>query len=230
MILYLSLFVYGLTTFISPCSLGLVTAYLTYMIKDTMNRGHGLLVGLSFMSAMSLVFFTFGYALSSLIPINLATSKLFYILAGGLMILLGVNTLGLIERLGPIRAIIYNISDRMDVIRTGMVSRTSIDNKILNAFIFGIIISIALGPCSLALVLPAVMMTLFNAPSAFHGGLQLLAFGVGHSLPVLLLSVLVSETRHLLSRSLVKMGGYLNYVLGVALILLGLWLITGVLY
>ena len=123
MILYLSLFVYGLTTFISPCSLGLVTAYLTYTIKDTMNRGHGLLVGLSFMSAMSLVFFTFGYALSSLIPINLATSKLFYILAGGLMILLGVNTLGLIERLGPIRAIIYNISDRMDVIRTGMVSR-----------------------------------------------------------------------------------------------------------
>lgn len=230
MILYLSLFVYGLTTFISPCSLGLVTAYLTYTIKDTMNRGHGLLVGLSFMSAMSLVFFTFGYALSSLIPLNLATSKLFYILAGALMILLGANALGLIERLGPLRSIMYNISDRTDVIRTGMVSRTNVDNKLMNAFIFGIIISIALGPCSLALVLPAVMMTLFNAPSAFHGGLQLLAFGVGHSLPVLLLSVLVSETRHLLSRSLVKIGGFLNYILGVALTLLGLWLITRVLY
>jgi len=228
-VLYVSLFVYGLTTFITPCSLGLVTAYLTYTVKDTVNRSQGLLVGLSYMSAMSIVFFIFGYALSSLIPVDLATSKLVYFLAGGLMVLLGANTLGLVERFEPVQGIFHKISDVSDAIRSGSMSKLKGGNKFTSSFIFGVVISIALGPCSLALVLPAVMMTLFNAPSAIHGGLQLFAFGVGHSFPVLLLSVLVSETRHLLSRNLIKIGYTLNYVLGTALILVGLWLIVGAL-
>jgi len=177
------------------------------------------------MSAMGLVFFIFGYALSSLIPVNLASGKLFYGLAGILMIILGGNTLGLLEKVEPLQAFLFKISDGSDRIRAGLMSRVGGGNDFISAFVFGVVISIALGPCSLALVLPAVMMTLFNAPSAVHGGLQLFAFGVGHSVPVLLLSVLVSETRFLLSRKLVKIGGVLNYLVGSGLILLGLWLI-----
>lgn len=225
MILYLSLFIYGLTTFISPCSLGLVSAYLTYTIKDASNRSHGVLVGLCYMLAMSLVFFIFGYALSSLLPVNLASSKLFYIFAGVLMITLGVNTLGLLEKVEPLQAFIFKISDGSDSIRSGLMSRVGGGNDFISAFVFGVIISVALGPCSLALVLPAVMMTLFNAPSPIYGGFQLLAFGVGHSLPVLFLSVLISQTRYLLSKQLAQVGGILKYVLGAGLFFLGVWLI-----
>jgi len=225
MILYLSLFIYGLTTFLSPCSIGLVSAYLTYTVKDASTRSHALLVGLCYMLAMGLVFFIFGYALSSLIPVNLASGKLFYSLAGILMIILGGNTLGLLEKVEPLQAFIFKISDGSDSISSGLMSRVGGGNEFISAFVFGVVISFALGPCSLALVLPAVMMTLFNASSAVHGGLQLFAFGVGHSVPVLLLSVLVSETRFLLSRKLVKIGGVLNYLFGSGLILLGLWLI-----
>lgn len=228
MILYLSLFLYGLTTFISPCSVGLVSAYLAYTIKDTQSKSRGFFIGFSYMLAMSLVFFIFGYALSSLIPVNFASSKMFYIFAGGLMITLGINSLGLLDRFEPLQAITGRISDGSNELRSSLMSRVGGKNDYFNAFIFGIVISFALGPCSLALVLPAVMMTLFNAPSAIHGGLQLLAFGVGHSLPVLFLSVLISQTRYLLSKQLVKVGSVLNYTIGSGLILLGVWLIVEV--
>lgn len=225
MILYLSLFIYGLTTFISPCSVGLVSAYLTYTLRDSANRGQGVLVGLSYMLAMGLVFFIFGYALSALIPVNLATSKLFYVLAGALMIILGVNTLGLLDRFNFISSFFYKVSDSSDGLRSGLMEKFGSGNKFISAFVFGVVISIALGPCSLALVLPAVMMTLFNAPSAIHGGLQLFVFGLGHSVPVLMLGVAVSEVRILLSRNLMRLGGALNKVMGFGLIFLGLWLI-----
>lgn len=228
MILYLSLFIYGLTTFISPCSVGLVSAYLTYSLRDSKNRGQGVLVGLSYMLAMGLVFFIFGYALSALIPINLATSKLFYILSGALMIILGANTLGVLDRFNFISSFFYKISDSSDGLRAILIAKFGTGNKFISAFIFGVVISIALGPCSLALVLPAVMMTLFNAPSAIHGGLQLLVFGLGHSLPVLILGVAVSEARNLVSRKLMRFGGTLNKVVGFGLMLLGLYLITNV--
>lgn len=226
MFLYISLFVYGLTTFISPCSLGLVSAYLTYTIKDTQTKKRGLFIGLSYMLAMSLVFFIFGYALSSLIPVSLASSKLFYIFAGLIMVLLGLNTLEVLDRFESLRGVTGFFSNGSNIVRSSLMSRIGGKNDYIGAFGFGLIISVALGPCSLALVLPAVMMTLFSAPSAIHGGLQLLAFGVGHSLPVLVLSLLISQTRYLLSKQLVKAGGLLNYVIGSGLLLLGIWLIA----
>lgn len=178
------------------------------------------------MIAMSLVFFSFGYALSSLIPFNLASSKLFYVLSGVLMIIFGVNTLGLLNSFEALHAITSRLSDSSNELRAVLMSRLGKKGDYFDAFMFGVVISIALGPCSLALVLPAVMMTLFNAPSAISGGLQLLSFGVGHSLPVLFLSVLISETRYLLSKQLVKFSGILNYIVGSGLILLGVWLLA----
>lgn len=225
MILYVSLFLYGLTTFISPCSIGLVSAYLTYTIKDAQSRSKGVIVGVSYVTAMSLVFFLFGYALSSLVPVNLATSKIFTIFAGGLMIFFGFNTIGFTNRIKVLQTFTNHLSDGSNTFRTKLMSQIGGRSDFVSAFMFGVVISIALGPCSLALVLPAVMMTLFNAPSAVHGGLQLLAFGFGHSLPVLILSVLISQTRYLLSRRLTQIGGKLSYLLGAGLVLLGLWLI-----
>ena len=226
--LYVTLFMYGLSTFISPCSVGLVSAYLTYTLKDNTDRRQGLLVGLSYVAAMSLVFFVFGFSLSSLIPVSLASSKLFYIFAGGLMFVLGVNNLGLLDWLKPLQSLFYRISSTSDNLQERMRPIIGGDNVFLGAFVFGIVISLALGPCSLAIVLPAVMMTLFSAPTAVHGGLQLLAFGVGHSVPVLLLSLLFTQSRIYLSKVLVKFGNILNRFFGVGLIILGIWLILGV--
>jgi cytochrome c biogenesis protein CcdA len=141
------------------------------------------------------------------------------------MMILGINNIGLLDKFKSLQTFSGVITDSSNKIRSSLMSKMGGKSDYFSAFIFGIVISIALGPCSLALVLPAVMMTLFNAPSAIHGGLQLLAFGIGHSLPVLFLSVVISETRYLISKRLVKVGGALNYIIGAGLVLLGLWLI-----
>lgn len=145
------------------------------------------------------------------------------------MVLLGANTLGLVEKIKPVQNLLYRASDVSNSVRSGTITRIKSSNELVNAFFFGIVVSIALGPCSLALVLPAIMMTMFNAPTAIHGGLQMLAFGVGHSLPVLVLSLLFSEARHLLGGYLIKIGNILNYILGTGLIILGFWLMGGAL-
>ncbi len=225
MISYLGLFLYGLTTFISPCSLGLVSAYLTYTLKDAPDKSRGLSIGVCYISAMSLVFFFLGFALSSLIPVNLASSKLFYLLAGMLMIIIGVNTLGVLDSFEPLSLITGHISDVSNELRTNLMSLVGGKSDHLSTFMFGVVISIALGPCSLALVLPAVMMTIFNAPSALHGGFQLLAFGVGHSLPVLFLSLLLAQSRYIFTKRMINYGNIMKYILGLGLVLLGVWMI-----
>ena len=177
---------------------------------------------------MSLVFFVIGCAISSLVPVSIVSNKLFSLFAGVLMLVLGINNLGLLERLRSVQAFFNKLSDGSDALNAGMISTMQGDNKYLSAFVFGVFISIALGPCSLALVLPAVMMTLFNAPTALHGGLQLMAFGFGHSVPVLLLSVLLTQSRIMLSEKLIKFGKVLNTIFGVGAILLGVWLVMEV--
>jgi len=222
---YTGLFLYGLSTFMTPCSIGLITAYLTYTLRGVESKSRGAIIGLSFMAAMGLVFFTIGYAVSSLIPVNLSSSKFIYLLAGVLLILFGLSSLGAYEKIGALSGILARLTEGSNTLRLNAIRKLEGTNVALNSFLFGVFISIALGPCSLALVLPAVMMTIFNASSPIHGGLQLLAFGLGHSLPVLMLSVLIPQTRYMLSTRLAVIGDRLTKVLGIGLISIGIWII-----
>ncbi len=223
--LYLGLFLYGVTTFITPCSIGLVSAYLTYTLKEGENRVRGVLTGLSFMAAMGLVFFALGYAVSSLVPLNLATSKAFYIVAGALLILFGLSSLEVFQRVVLIEAALARLTEVTNRFKFEALQSLGGKGVVVRSFLFGLVISMALGPCSLALVLPAVMLTLFSAPSPAYGGLQLMAFGLGHGLPVLLLSALITQTRHMFSGRLTSIGARLTQVLGVGLIVMGVWVI-----
>lgn len=178
------------------------------------------------MLSMSLVFFVVGCAVSSLVSVSIVSNNLFSLFAGVLMIGLGVNNLGFLEKFGSVQAFFDRLSDGSDTLNEMLIPTMQGDNKYLSAFVFGVFISIALGPCSLALVLPAVMMTLFNAPTVLHGGLQLLAFGFGHSVPVLLLSVLLAQSRIMLSEKLIRFGKVFDTLFGVGAILLGFWLVV----
>jgi len=219
---YVSLFVLGIATFLSPCSIALISVYLTYATGIGKNPLKGLLIGISFTLAMCLVFFFLGYAVTSLVPLELLNYQLFLCLAGVLLIFFGINNLGFIGKIGLTTGAGKSVNERVNSLKLNALTRFSKYNYVMSSFLFGLVISIALGPCSLSIVLPAVLLTMFTAPTAFHGGLLLLMFGLGHALPVIFLSTLLATTRKLVSQKITEKGEWLTKGFGITFLVIGI--------
>jgi cytochrome c-type biogenesis protein len=217
----LGLFFLGLVTFLSPCSIALISVYLTYSVGVSKNIRKGLVIGCCFAVAMCLVFFLLGYAVASLIPLDLVNYRLFFGIAGVLLILFGINNMGLFGKIGLTIKAGGSLTERVNALKLNALTRFSGYNYVVGSFLFGVIISIALGPCSLSLVLPAILLTIFTAPTPFHGGLLLFMFGLGHALPVVFLSVLLATARKAVSGKVSQAGELLTKIFGLAFLVIG---------
>ncbi len=196
--------------------------YLTYAMGIGKSPLKGLAIGVSFTLAMCIVFFILGYAVTSLVPLQLLNYQLFLGLAGVLLILFGINNLGFFRKTGFSIDMGSSVNERINSLKLTAITRFSNYNYVIGAFLFGLVISVALGPCSLSIVLPAVLMTMFSAPTAFHGGLLLLMFGLGHALPVIFLSTLLATTRKMLSQKITEKGEWITKGFGAAFLVIGI--------
>ena len=215
------LFFLGIATFLSPCSIALISAYLTYSVGLSKNILRGLVIGSIFAVAMCLVFFILGYAVSALIPIDFVSSRFFYGGSGILLIVFGANNLGLFKR---VSLSVYN--ERVNALKLTALTRFSRYNYVAGSFLFGIVISLAVGPCSLSLVLPAILLTIFSAPTPFHGGFLLFMFGLGHALPVVFLSTLLATSRKMISDKIATPSQWLTRIFGLAFLVIGIVMIA----
>ena len=221
---FLGLFTLGIVTFLSPCSIALISVYLTYAVGISKDVRKGFIIGCCFTIAMCLVFFFLGYAVSSLIPVNTNSYQFFFALAGILLIFFGINNLGLFKKVNRDNAGGF-VTEQVNALRLNAVMRLSKYNYIVGSFLFGVVISLALGPCSLSLVLPAILLTMFSAPTPYHGGLLLFGFGLGHALPVILLSTLLGTARKAVSQKISLAGEWLTKIFGVAFVIIGIVMI-----
>ena len=221
---FLGLFTLGIVTFLSPCSIALISVYLTYAVCISKDVRKGFIIGCCFTIAMCLVFFFLGYAISSLIPVNINSYQLFFALAGILLLFFGINNLGLFKKVNRNNAGGF-VTEQVNALRLNAVMSLSKYNYIVGSFLFGVVISLALGPCSLSLVLPAILLTMFSAPTPYHGGLLLFGFGLGHALPVILLSTLLGTARKAVSQKISLAGEWLTKIFGVAFVIIGIVMI-----
>jgi len=222
---FLGLFSLGVVTFLSPCSIALISVYLTYAAGTSKNMRKGFIIGCSFTLAMCLVFFFLGYAVSALIPIGQVSYRLFYGLAGCLLVFFGINNLGLFKNINIASKASSVLTERLNTMKMTALTRFSQYNYVVGSFLFGVVISLALGPCSLSLVLPAILLTLFSAPTPYHGGLLLFSFGLGHGLPVIFLSTLLATARGALSKKTAVAGEWLTKIFGAAFVIIGIVMI-----
>ena len=225
----MGLFFLGIVTFLSPCSIALISVYLTYAVGVSKSVRKGFIIGCSFTIAMCLVFFFLGYVVSSLIPVDLASYRFFFGISGVLLILFGINNLGLFKKVSLSVDASSSFTERMNSLKLTAMTRFSKYNYAIGSFLFGIVISLALGPCSLSLVLPAILLTIFSAPTPYHGGLLLFAFGLGHGLPVIFLSVLLATARKAVTEKTALAGEWLTKIFGVAFVVIGIIMIGYVL-
>jgi cytochrome c biogenesis protein CcdA len=118
-----------------------------------------------------------------------------------------------------------SFSAKINSFKYNALTRFSRYNYVTSSFLFGLVISIALGPCSLSIVLPAILLTIFNAPSPLQGGVLLSTFGLGHSLPVIFLSTLLASARKIISEKTATSGKWVANISGVTFIIIGISLI-----
>ena len=222
----LGLFLLGIVTFLSPCSIALISVYLTYAVGVSKSIRKGFIIGGCFAIAMCSVFFFLGYALKALIPVDPASYQFFFGIAGLLLLFFGINNLGLLKR---INIATNPLSGRVNALKLNALTRFSKYHYAVGAFMFGIVISFALGPCSLSLVMAAVLAAIPFAATPFHGGLLLFAFGLGHALPVIFLSGLLVTARKVASEKTAVAGEWLTKIFGLAFVVIGIVMIYYVL-
>lgn len=221
----LGLFLLGIATFLSPCSIALISVYLTYTVGISKSIRKGFVIGCSFALAMCLVFFFLGYALSYMVRVA-SYQRVFYGISGLVLIFFGINNLGLLEKVGLTTKAGSSLAARVNALKLNALTRFSKYNYVMGSFLFGVIISLALGPCSLSLVVSAILLTIPIAATPFHGGFLLFAFGLGHALPVILLSVLLATARKMVSDKISKTGALLTKVFGLVFLIIGIVMIA----
>lgn len=212
----------GLASFLSPCVLALVPAYVGYLGGRSVtpsgqvmeNRWTTLLHGLAFVLGFSVVFVTLGAA-ASLIGAVLYDLRFWIARIGGaVVIIFGLHTMGVIHI--PL----------LDT-DTRVQSSPSQNRGFLSSALMGVFFSAGWAPC-VGPVLGAVLTLALNSAEVGPGVVLLSAYSVGLAIPFLLAALGVGRITELLRqyRHIIR---YISIATGVVLVAVGVMLMTGTL-
>jgi len=228
-ITFIGIFGLGILTALSPCSIALLVAMISYVgslqkqddKKSTKKYSiQGFWIGVVFTLGMAFVFFIFGLILSS-VGIFIEASTLFYLISGIILIILGINVFK------PLKELIKTKSQgdkSASVMMKGQNIFTKISKKsiYLGAFFLGILFSIGWAPCAMSLMMPVFILTLSQKISIFMGGLLLFVFGLGHGIPIIPLCAVTSSARGKLGNKYVTAGKWMQKIFGIIIIAIGI--------
>jgi uncharacterized protein YyaL (SSP411 family)/cytochrome c biogenesis protein CcdA len=164
LLLFISLFA-GFISFASPCSLPIIPAFIAYTFKSTEKNIKGMT--LSFFLGLSIVFVILGMSASFIGSLLKENIELFSQVAGIVIILLG---LGMILGKG-FRGIDIRYKP----------------SGYFSSFLFGGVFGFAWTPC-VGPILVAILLLASTNSSIFTGGLLLLAYAIGLSIPLIIIS------------------------------------------
>ena len=228
-ITFIGIFALGILTALSPCSIALLVAMISYVgslqkqdEKENIKRYsmQGIWIGLVFTLGMASVFFIFGLIISS-VGIFVEISTMFYLISGVILIILGINVFK------PLKEIIRYKKERKtssQVMDKGKNIFLKLSKKsiYLGAFFLGVLFSIGWAPCAMSLMMPVFILTLSQKISIVMGGLLLFAFGLGHGVPIIPLCAVTSSVRGKLGNKYVSVGKWMQGLFGVIIIVIGI--------
>lgn len=212
----------GLASFLSPCVLALVPAYVGYLGGRTVsvsgvvveNRWETFAHGVAFVLGFSLIFVALGAA-ASLIGAILYDLRIWLARIGGLIVILfGLHTLGILN----IPLLDFD---------TRRQSRPDPSLGLLSSVLMGVFFSAGWAPC-VGPVLGAVLTLALNSAKLSQGVILLSAYSVGLAIPFLLAALGIGRVTFLMRRHQTAIR-YLSYATGVLLLAVGFMLLTGTL-
>jgi cytochrome c-type biogenesis protein len=215
-------FLAGLASFLSPCVLALVPAYISYLggmsvsTEGTVTRDRWTTFahGLAFVFGFSLVFVILGAA-ASLAGALLYDFRIWLARIGGVVVILfGLHMLGVFR----IPFLDYDTRKQYTPNR---------NLGYLSSMLMGVFFSAGWAPC-VGPVLGAVLTLALSSAALTQGVVLLTAYSIGLAIPFLMAALGVGRLTELLRRQ-GKAIRYISMVTGVLMVILGFMLLTGTL-
>jgi cytochrome c-type biogenesis protein len=211
----------GLASFLSPCVLALVPAYVGYLGGRSVtpsgvtvqNRWGTFSHGLAFVLGFSIVFVILGAAASAIGILLFDIRDWISRIGGVVVIVFGLHTLGVIN----IPFLDY------DTRRQTQPQKSSY----LSSGLMGVFFSAGWAPC-VGPVLGAVLTLALNGAQVGQGVILLSAYSVGLAIPFLLAALGIGRVTELMRRH-TKAIRYMSLATGAILVVVGIMLLTGTL-
>ncbi len=210
---YVIAFLEGMITFISPCLLPMLPIYISYFAGGGQrSTGKTLKGALGFVAGFTILFVAMGALAGTVGSFLRRYQTIVNILSGLIVIVFGLNFLG-IFKLNLFKGSQHTV--KRD--KTGFFS----------AFLFGVIFSVGWTPCVGAFLGSALMLASQQA-HAVEGMLMLLAYSLGLGIPFVLSAVLIDYLKSAFNW-IKKNYQVINTISGIALIVVGILMMTGTL-
>lgn len=221
--LFVPAFIAGILTFLAPCTLPLVPAYLGFIsgtsledLKDPAKAGGAkrkiFLNGLFFILGFSLIFIAFG-VLAGFAGLALAPHRIWLTRIGGVFVIIfGLFMLNVLK--------IPFLSREIQFKTPTIFERGKPTNSLILGAAFGTGWTPCVGP-----ILGSILLLASTSSTALQGGILLAIFSAGLAIPFLLIAAGIGSA----SNYITKISAYLKWVSiigGIFLILLGILLIT----
>lgn len=213
-------FLAGLASFLSPCVLPLVPAYVGYLggrtafEDDPVKQGRWgtFSHGLAFVIGFSIVFIILGVAASALGGLLSSATEILEKVGGVIVVIFGIHMTGIWK----IPFLQYDTRKQ-----TGPKENLGY----LSSFLMGVFFSAGWSPC-VGPVLGAILTLSFSGGSVLTGGTLLASYSAGLSIPFLIAALGVGWVTSAL-RKYSKALHYLEIAMGVLLIVIGVLLFFG---
>lgn len=212
-------FIAGVASFLSPCVLALVPAYIGYLggraaggEASSDNRMITFLHGVAFVLGFSAVFIVLGIAASALGGLLYDVRAWLGRIGGLLVIVFGLHMIGVI---------------RIPFLEYDTRVQQLPDPKFgyLSSALMGVFFSAGWSPC-VGPVLGSILTLAFNGGSISKGFVMLSAYSAGLAIPFLIAALGISWVTTIL-RKFNKVMRYTEIVMGVLMVIVGIMLMTG---
>ena len=210
---YIISFLEGIITFISPCLLPMLPIYVSYFAGGgERSTGRTLACGAGFVGGFTVVFMAMGALAGTIGSFLTAHQAAVNLISGILVILFGLNYLGLF---------------RWNLFHGGSRVMDTQNMTVFSAFLFGVIFSVGWTPCVGAFLGSALLLA-SQQGHVLEGMAMLLTYSLGLGIPFLISAVLIDSLKSAFNW-VKRHYRVINLLSGVFLILVGILMATGTL-
>lgn len=215
-------FLAGLASFLSPCVLSLVPAYMGYLSgrafslgqsESTTNRWSTFAHGLAFILGFSTIFIFLGVALSAMGSVLYSVRDWLSKIGGVVIVIFGLHMTGLLR----IPFLEYDLRP---------ATRADRQRGYFSSFLMGVFFSAGWSPC-IGPVLGTILTLAVNGASIANGIFLLSAYSLGLSVPFLVTALGLGWVGDILKKY-GRLIHYLEIAMGIILIIVGAMLFFGV--
>lgn len=207
---FLFTFLEGIASFISPCVLPMLPIYISYFAgKEDSKTSRALLNSIGFVIGNTIIFILFAIIASYAGALALGIQKYIKILFGVVIIILGLNYMGILKIKFLNKEI--GIKKKID------------DFTFFKTILFGMMFSISWTPC-IGSFLGSALLLIANKQNILQGILLMLVYSIGFGIPFIISAVLIEKLKNFYN--LIKKNyKTIEIISGIILIVMGVYVI-----